>query len=98
MKQIAQRHRKMLVSADIAQRGNLPVVTNQANRIARAAHALQNSPLSQICDGCYGLELGATANRLKNGSWNARHSGAPLDEIRPAPCIPNHLSADETMG
>ena len=48
LEQIAQRHRKMLVGADIAQRGYLAFIADEANGIATRAHALEDRSLGQI--------------------------------------------------
>jgi hypothetical protein len=40
----------MLMSTDIAQGGDLAVVSDQTNRITARTHPLQNRPFGQITD------------------------------------------------
>jgi hypothetical protein len=46
--QIALRHRKVLVGTNIAQSGDLAVLSNQANGVTGRAHALQYRPFGQL--------------------------------------------------
>jgi hypothetical protein len=45
---VALRHRKVLVGTDIAQSGDFTVMPNQADRVARGSHALQNRPFGKL--------------------------------------------------
>ena len=62
-------------------------MADQTHRIPGRAHALQDRTLGEISNGCHWLELGTILDLLKNWPWNARHSGALFDQIRPAPRI-----------
>jgi hypothetical protein len=48
--QVALRHRKMLVGADIAQSGDFAVLPHQANRVTTRSHALQNGPFGKLSE------------------------------------------------
>ena len=58
----------MLMGADITQCGDLAIMANQADRITRRPHPLQNGSLGQIDYRGDGLELGFAPDRVKNGS------------------------------
>jgi hypothetical protein len=55
-KQIAHRHRKMLVGTDIAQSGDLSIVAHEADRITGRSHPLENHPFGKIPERCNGLK------------------------------------------
>jgi hypothetical protein len=46
----------MLVGTDIAQSGDLAVLSNQANGVAGGTHALQYRPFGKLCKRSDGLE------------------------------------------
>jgi hypothetical protein len=75
VEQVAQRHRKMLVRADIAQRGDLSSVANETDRITTWAHALENRPLGEFSYRSHGFELRISGGRIENGPGSTRHSG-----------------------
>jgi hypothetical protein len=56
VKQVAQRHRKMLVGTYIAQSGDLVAMAHETDRITRRTHALQNGSLRQVAKGGHGLK------------------------------------------
>jgi hypothetical protein len=48
LKQVALRHRKVLVGTDIAQSGDLAVMPNQANSVTGRSHALQYRSFGEL--------------------------------------------------
>ena len=68
IEEISERHRKMLVGADIAQCGYLTVIANEAYRIAGRTDPLQNGSFGQIGHQGDCLELGTAPDRVKKGS------------------------------
>src|SRR5436853_5062488 len=63
MEQVTKRHRKMLMGANIAERGDLVLKANETYRVTTRAHALQQCPLRQIAQRGDRFELGIRVHR-----------------------------------